>query len=212
MTCPLGSNYGDQSGALYGPNSFSTISSYCNSSDPSLTQVKASSVQVVCTPCGVNTYTVTPSNSSGQPGGAVTSPCLPCPSRGAVCTNGGVVPLPGYWGAVEMDGKVGVGICPPGYCCDGGNNPCSSLDAVALHHAGPLGGDCEPGYGLAMDSDSCVPTSACALDAPLVWPIVVVVLLFVGLLNLLGTGVWSTSYTTPNARIKLILYFAQVGR
>jgi hypothetical protein len=211
LTCPLGTNFVDSFGGLYGPGSFPVNSPYCSSADPSVNQVLVSTLEFSCTACELYTYTVSRSYSTGGPNASVTTACLPCPHGGA-CENGTVTSTPGYWGPDVDAGAVELSICPSGYCCDGNANPCVAVNSCAGRREGPLCSDCSPGYVVAADSSGCVAKEACAKDRAPVWTLFLGGLLGLAIAQLtVVSPVWAKEARVPSARLKLLIYFAQVS-
>jgi hypothetical protein len=129
LTCPLGSNFQDAYGGLYGEKSYTVASSWCASADPENSSVLASSLEFTCVECGRDEYTVTASSSNGLPGQHVPATCQPCPGGGE-CEHGQVKAAPGYWGAPNKNGNVTFAVCPGGYCCNGVCFPVSQWGRV----------------------------------------------------------------------------------
>lgn len=103
-------------------------------------------------------------------------------------------------------------LCPKGYCCDGPAWPCDSLGSCAGYRAGPLCGDCLPGYVTALGSTQCRAVDQCSTDTGVVWPLVVGGVLAAALLQLtLVSGVWLVGNGTPTSKFKVAIYFAQMS-
>jgi hypothetical protein len=97
------------------------------------------------------------------------------------------------------------------YCCDNSSFPCTSPSSCAGNRAGPLCGDCAPGFVETMGSSQCGPVSNCPQDRKIVWLIVAVVLLFLGVVHLtFVSGVGLSREKAPSGRLKLAIYYAQV--
>ena len=82
--------------------------------------------------------------------------CLPCP-YGAVCSNGELKPLPGYWG-VQVTDHVEFTQCPESYCC---TQQCSFLNSCAGYRTGVLCSSCKQSFSLSILSGDCVRNSIC---------------------------------------------------
>ncbi len=104
-------------------------------------------------------------------------------------------------------------LCPGGYCCDGTPVwPCTSVSSCGGHRVGRLCGDCAPGYVEAVGSAACAPVHTCDRDQGVVWPVIVLALLASAVLQLtFVSGVWAPAPGFPTGKMKLILYFFQVG-
>ena len=150
LTCPLGSNCHDAFDSLYGPGSFPSLSSFCNSADPSTTQVLTSTLEFECSVCGLNSYSLGHSVSNGS-AGADQVPCRSCPEGGS-CVDGFVVATPGFWGVVNSNVEAQFLLCSASYCCDWGLSPCLAIQICAGGRSGPLCGDCGPGLVVALYS------------------------------------------------------------
>lgn len=190
MRCPQASRFGDAFGGLYGPNAYNSIFSYpWNQTDPDngLAQpcpYLTSTLQFGCTACPSGTYSLSFGRSNGTAGAALNPDCFLCPF-GAVCTGaGGIIAQPGYWGSVTHSGYVNFTVCPSGYCCNDVAT-CTSMDSCFGNRTGLLCGECLPGFTQSVDSTACVPTSACARDMLLFWPLAVVGILLAAFLQLL---------------------------
>ena len=104
-------------------------------------------------------------------------------------------------------------MCASGrYCCDNSTYACASLSSCAGNRHGLLCGDCAFGYVENIGSSRCGPVSKCAQDRKVVWVIVIAALLLVGGVHLtVVSGVGLTSTKAPSGRLKLLIYYAQVG-
>ena len=160
LWCPLASNFEDKYHGLYGPTgAYPVTTPYC--AEQVYSDILVSTLQFQCTQCPAGTYALQRGFSNGTAGGGNAFPCVPCPA-GATCSDGAVVAAAGYWGASDggvnvssnasttAAGTVSMIICPTGYCCDGDNWPCASVDACAGHRHGLLCGDCDDGYGASI--------------------------------------------------------------
>jgi hypothetical protein len=218
LTCPAGSTFVDMFGGLYGPGAYPSESVFCNSPTAGLhTQLLTSSLEFVCSVCDFDTYSVVLSSSNGSssagggPAAATGAACLPCPS-GASCTNGSVTPTPGYWGAGDMQGVVALALCPEDYCCDNAQWPCTGPSSCGGNREGPLCGDCKQGFAASIGSSECIQAARCASEQGYVWTAIVCGVFVAASVELLVvSGVWSTEDTFPKAKMKLAMYFAQVG-
>jgi hypothetical protein len=69
-----------------------------------------------------------------------------------------------------------------------------------------------PGYAEALGSTQCRAVAHCPQDRRLFLAVVVPALLLVGVLQLVVvSGVWVGVKSAPSGRVKLLIYFAQVG-
>jgi hypothetical protein len=171
--------------------------------------VLTSTLEFECLVCGLNSYSLGHSISNGS-AGADQVPCLSCPDGGS-CVDGSVVATPGYWGAVNSQGEAQFLLCPASYCCDGGLSPCLAMQSCAGGRSGPLCGDCGPGLVEAVDSTACVDVDRCPEDQATVFSVLVVGVLLLGLAQLaIVSQVWQREVVVPSARLKLLIYFAQV--
>lgn len=216
LTCPTASSFVDSYGGLYGRGSYLADSKLCESFVLPF-QVVVSTLSFGCTPCGVSTYSLQQGRSNGTAGvpGAIT--CLPCPF-GGVCTNGSVGPSAGFWGAALADGSGHVAFiqCPGGYCCAGstvgGLCTVTAQAGCAGHRVGVLCGDCTAGYVESLGSSACTRTASCAVDMPGVWVAMVAAVFTSAVLQLtLVSGVWFGSADAPTGKMKLMIYYFQVG-
>jgi hypothetical protein len=212
-------NFQDADHGLYGNGSFDVVNPYCSSSDGifAASVIKASSVAFSCEQCGVNQYSLDSGGSDGQPGASYPFTCLDCPPVGAVCMNGAVTALPGFWGAASASAEEGSStismiVCPPGFCCTPGN--CHGYSSCAGHRTGPLCAECPPGYTVGLGSPVCMKASNCQRDQITSWTLVVVLgLIGMALLQLtLVSDVWGPSSFAPNGALQLFFYFLQVCR
>jgi hypothetical protein len=210
----MGSNFDDSFRGLYGLGSYSVPSPY----SPSCTgvdycRILVSTLDFQCVLCPPGQYSLAGGYNNGTAGTATNFPCMPCPV-GGVCAGGSVASTPGYWGAADLvSSKASLVVCPAGYCCDGSASwPCVGLSPCAGHRSGPLCGDCAPSYVVSLGSASCTFTSACASDKAVLWTLVVLGEVTAAVLQLtVVSGVWFPSALHPSGKMKLAVYFAQVG-
>ncbi len=206
LTCPAGYLFRDTFQGMYGPRgAYPMHSPLCT--NPKLFILR-STLLFGCFACGEAQYSVLGGSSNGT-AGVVTNPrCLPCPA-GATCTGPVLKPLLNHWGRHDVAGVVHMAQCPGGYCCVKGE---CNISSCAPHRHGALCGDCDPGYVQSVGAATCVPVSACDSDIPASWPVVVVVVFVLGLLQLkVVSGVWSATQRRPSSKAKPLIYFAQVG-
>jgi hypothetical protein len=135
-----------------------------------------------------------------------------------------VVAMPGYWGAVDVAaGTVAFAVCPGGYCCSSINGSsgssgssggtCAFMDSCAQGRQGPLCGSCAPGHVATLGGPGCAPVGACSgARLAWVWALVVMALLISAALQFtVVSGVWFGSPRLPTGKMKLVIYFLQVG-
>ncbi len=207
--CPSSSGFLDSFGGLYAPGHSYAVrsSSLCETVEG---KVLVSTLEYSCVPCADGRYTTQAGSSTGFPGEASNSPCLECPG-GGLCTGGSVRAAAGYWGASDGQGEVSFTLCPAGYCCDGVVWPCVTMNSCAGNRTGILCSQCPPGYVEAIGSSSCILSSACDADLPLVWTATVIAVFMAACIELvLVSGVWLTTTRVPSANFKLVVYFTQV--
>ncbi len=101
------------------------------------------------------------------------NPCSPCPF-GAICEEGQVRPRPNYWGFKGLD-KLTFHACPMGYCCNGIDIPCSTIESCAPFRSGRLCGVCLPGFSESLLSRKCVPNDNC--NDKWIWPAMILLAL-----------------------------------
>ena len=233
LACPTSSNFKDEYGGRYGVRNatsaagpFPVVSAYC-APDGSSTQILCSALQFQCSPCVDGTYSLANGTASGTPGDVSPNVCLPCPVGGS-CQNGGVVSLPGYWGAVVTSGAssssssspptISFRLCPSGYCCDSdADSPasaCVSIDSCRAGRTGTLCGDCVSGFVESLGSTQCVPVTQCDNDMAVAWPVIVVAVGVLAWVQLtIVSAVWRPAAPGdyPSGKFKLAVYFAQVS-
>ncbi len=204
--CPSGAAFEDTFGGLFAAGAFKTVT------DPnSLRNYLASTLEFVCRGCGPAQYATGAGSSTGAPGQAENFPCLPCPP-GAECEGGAPTALPGYWGATGPDGTARFVLCPPTYCCDGGEWACDSAAACAGNRGGALCGDCAQGFLPSLGTAACVPRAQCEGNAGRVWGFYSVMVLAEALFQLIVVSqVWLVAAGIPDGRAKVFMYFFQVG-
>jgi hypothetical protein len=219
LLCPSASNFQDLIGGMYGAQAHSAHSTFCNSGKESETEVLASSLSFACVLCPYGFYSMFAGSSNGSVGNTIDFPCLACPN-GGVCANGAVTATPGRWGAANSTGSVAFAVCPAGYC-DAADVP--TLTDVRLkqsvvmnncsgHRSGPLCGDCAGAFVEAVGSARCALLSTCDTQATTVWLFGAGAVLLSAVLQLtMVSGVWLASPRAPNNKMKLALYFFQVG-
>ena len=88
------------------------------------------------------------------------SPCNPCPFGADCSRNFQVVPRPNYWG-YKHNGFLHFQNCPLGYCCNGIDVTCDTINKCAFHRQSRLCGECEPGYTESLMSRTCIPDDQC---------------------------------------------------
>jgi hypothetical protein len=87
-----------------------------------------------------------------------------------------------------------------------------AVNSCAGRREGPLCSDCSPGYVVAADSSGCVAKEACAKDRAPVWTLFLGGLLGLAIAQLtVVSPVWAKEARVPSARLKLLIYFAQVS-
>jgi hypothetical protein len=210
FTCPVGSNFVDSFGGLYGPNgSYPVVSPYC----PGGGSVLVSTLDFKCVSCSSGQYSLFGGSFSGAVGKPTNYPCLLCPT-GGVCTDGVAAATPGYWGAGDTAPSIGVSfaLCPTGYCCDGSTSwPCTGMGPCTGHRAGVLCGDCAEGFVETVGSAQCTAASQCASDKVVLWSLIAAGELLSAILHLtVVSGVWLPSKQRPSGKMKLAIFFAQV--
>ncbi len=218
FTCPVASHFSDSLGGLFGPGAIAVPSGRCGDGRSLL----ISTLQFQCEQCGEETYSLLAGSSGGSPGDSTAFPCLPCPDGGR-CLSGALVASAGHWGAVvaprvppasasSPSPTVVFALCPEAYCCDGTPTwPCDTINACGGRRIGVLCGDCPSGYVESVGSAVCVEEGQCAKDAAVVWSFLVVGLVVAAVLQLaVVSDVWFPSKDAPSARLKLVIYFAQV--
>ncbi len=206
LQCPSGFQFLDLFSGMYGPSGSYTMSSqWCTISAG---RVKRSTLQFGCSPCPNAQYSLSGGFSNGTADMAANPPCLACPV-GATCSGNLLRPQANYWGDSDTEGVVHMALCPAGYCCTLGF---CNVSSCAPHRTGPLCGDCEHGFVQAVGSSACVPATVCDTDIPTAWPVVVIIVFALGLLQLrVVSGVWSTDQRRPSNKTKPLIYFAQVN-
>jgi hypothetical protein len=217
--CPLGSNFNDTYGGLYGPHSYPVITALCVSSGTAHHRELVSTLAFSCNQCGEGKYLPFAGWSNGTAGTSNFSPCLDCPPGGNCSAGGVVVANPNHWGALgPSDGPTPslytFAGCAVGYCCDGSKDgQCDSPSACGGHRTGPMCARCLPGYYEGLGSPRCVPRGKCPTQLPWVWTVLAVLnvawaaLQLVFLSDLLPRF---ASTARPNGKAKLIIYFFQV--
>ena len=88
------------------------------------------------------------------------SPCNPCPFGADCSRNFQVAPRPNYWG-YKHNGFLHFQNCPLGYCCNGIDVTCDTINKCAFHRQSRLCGECEPGYTESLMSRTCIPDDQC---------------------------------------------------
>ncbi len=211
MTCPVGSNFIDNFGGLYGPASYPAVSSFCMGGG----SILVSTLEFQCVVCPPGQYSLVGGSSNGSAGSADNSPCQSCPV-GGVCNGGAPAAAPGFWGAAShvspRPHDALFAVCPAGYCCDGSELwPCVGMNPCSGHRGGPLCGDCKPGFVVPVGSAYCVPWTTCASDKPLLWVAIAAGELVSAVLQLtVVSGTWMLNPSAPDGKMKLVIYFAQV--
>ena len=84
--------------------------------------------------------------------------CLECP-YGAVCSNGNLKSMPGFWGTRIATGEYEFYQCLGSYCCM--KTACEMTAPCSGHRTGTLCGICQGGYSLSMLSDQCMENTDC---------------------------------------------------
>lgn len=134
--------------------------------------VATDDARLICRQCPADTYTL---QVAAMRGGALEEEvrCRPCP-YGASCSRGGnmVEVRYNFWGGLENGTQLATNFvpCPPGYCCPFATcpweQPCNG------RRAGPLCGECQPGYTEAFNTVACRPADKCGgqWQDVLFWP------------------------------------------
>ena len=183
---------------------------YCTGNPLSTsTSILVSTLQFSCVKCLSGLYSLAAGASSGAAGTSNNVSCLPCP-RGGTCVDGGITAANGYWGASDpSSGIVAFVVCPDGYCCFG---DCDAIDGCAVNRHGRLCGACVPGTALAVGSSDCVPVGRCDGDRVVFAVVATVITVVSAVLQLaVVSDVWRPSTMFPSGKVKLALYFFQVG-
>lgn len=84
----------------------------------------------------------------------------PCPPGGN-CTDGGLKPLPGYWGPLIENGAARFIKCVPEFCCTGTDCVDNSSCNAEMNRTGILCTQCIEGYSPSLFSPQCFPDDEC---------------------------------------------------